>query len=98
MKQLNVKLLKKLAKQNGMFWKRYLINGNDGYNSNTFEVYDFDITSAKSIRRLKLIILKNENKLFPNVANVYVGESTKYSIEFESNEDLVEKVLKMKEN
>ena len=90
MAKYNIKKLQLLAKREGMTFISH------SWESDVQRIYDFVVKGAESIRRVKFVTFKSDKKLFPDTANVYVGRSSKYGIEFKSYNDLIKKIKNFK--
>ena len=91
MAKYDIKLIDKLAKKEGMKLKLHY------WETETQRIYDYDVSGSNvGYRRMKLVTFKNGNKIFPDSANVYVGESAKYGFRFDSYEELIKKLKNFK--
>ena len=90
MAKYDVRKLQLLAKREGMKFKFH------NWENDTQRIYDFDVVGAESIRRVKFVTFKNDRRLFPDSANVYVGRSSKYGLKFKSYNDLIKKIKDFK--
>lgn len=90
MAKYNVELLKKIAKKEGLKLKL------NYFENDSQRIYDFDVIGNTNVRRFKIVTFKTDTRLFPDTANVYVGTSAKYGIQFNSHEELIKKIKNFK--
>lgn len=91
MAKYNINLLRRLAKKEG------LKLSSNYWETDTQRVYDFGVEGDTPVRRFRVVSFKEgQRKLFPDTGNIYVGESSKYGIEFDSHEDLIKKIKNFK--
>jgi len=83
MARFNKQKLIDMAKQKNIFLK-----GQPVRFTGSQRVYDFDVSGDTIIRRLKIVYFSDDKRI-ANVANVYVGNSSKYGIEYTSYSDLI---------
>jgi len=76
----------RMAKQNGL-----ILRGQPVRFTGTQRVYDFDVSGDTKVRRIKIAYFSDENTI-KNHANVYIGESTKRGIYYDSYDDLINKI------
>ncbi len=86
MAKYDVKLLKKLAKKEALELKLRF------FETELKNFYDFNVTGNTNVWRFEIVANKRGKNLFPSIANVYIGTSSKFNIQFNSYKDLILKI------